>query len=91
VSASASRDSAGLTHVTLVNIDTKVAQTITVNLPGANFKSVSGRILTGNLQDYNSFEKSDKVKPAVFSGASVSGKTLTVKLPPVSVVVVELK
>jgi len=90
VSVSASRDSSGLTHVTIVNIDPKVSQTVTVNFSAANFKSVKGRILTGGLQDYNSFETPDKVKPAPFNGASLSGKNLNVKLPPLSVVVLEL-
>ena len=90
VSVSASRDSSGLTHVTIVNIDPKVSQTVTVNFSAANFKTVKGRILTGGLQDYNSFETPDKVKPAPFNGASLSGKNLNVKLPPLSVVVLEL-
>jgi alpha-N-arabinofuranosidase len=42
------------------------------------------------VQDYNSFEHPDAVKPVDFKGAMLSGDTLKVKLPPVSVVVLEL-
>jgi len=92
VSASASKDASGKTHISLVNIDTKNTQTITVNLEGGQYASVTGRILTSSkLQDYNSFEEPGKIKPASFSGASLKANVLSVKLPPFSVVVLELK
>ena len=91
VSASASIDSLKRTHISLVNIDANNAQDITVNLPGRH-TSITGRILTsGKLQDYNSFENPTKIKPAEFKGASLKGNTISVKLPPFSVVVLELK
>jgi alpha-N-arabinofuranosidase len=53
---------------------------------------MTARILTsGKLQDYNSFENPAKIKPAEFKGASLKGNTISVKLPPFSVVVLELK
>ncbi|THU36076.1 alpha-N-arabinofuranosidase [Niastella caeni] len=92
VSASASKDSSGLVHISLVNIDAKNAQDITINLEGGNFTTVGGRILSSaRLQDHNSFEEPAKIKPAPFQGATIKGKTLSVKLPPFSVVVLELK
>ena len=91
VTASASKDSLGRTHISLVNIDASKAQEITLNL-GANFSSLAGRILTSpKLQDYNSFENPSKIVPTAFNGASLKGNTMTVKLPPFSVVVLELK
>lgn len=92
VSASASVDSKGVTHISLVNIDPKKSQEISVNLTGVQAKTVQGRILTSaRVTDYNSFENPDKVKPAAFKDAKLKNNTLTVKLPPVSVVVLELK
>ncbi|MES2373757.1 MAG: alpha-L-arabinofuranosidase C-terminal domain-containing protein [Bacteroidota bacterium] len=92
VSASASKDKNGLTHISLVNIDANKAQEVTINVTGANYTGVTGKILTSDkLQNYNSFENPDKVKPAAFSGATLSGSSLKVKLPPFSVVVLELK
>ncbi|MBV4356749.1 alpha-N-arabinofuranosidase [Pinibacter aurantiacus] len=90
--ASASKDSLGATHISLVNIDSKKSQDITVNFDGAQFKTVSGRILTSaKLTDHNTFEQPDKLKPIAFNGANVKGSTVNVKLPPFSVVVLELK
>jgi alpha-N-arabinofuranosidase len=91
VSVSASRDKAGKVHVSLVNIDPTKAQEISVDLKGLKAKAVTGRILTSaNVRDHNTFENLNKVKPAAFSGAKLSGDELTVTLPPVSVVVLEL-
>ncbi|MFT2008561.1 alpha-N-arabinofuranosidase [Pontibacter sp. 13R65] len=92
VSGSASKDKNGATHITLVNIDPKKGQDITVSIDGAKFKSVNGRVLTSkNIQDHNTFDKPDNIKPANFKGANLKGNNLTVKLPACSVVVLELK
>jgi alpha-N-arabinofuranosidase len=92
ISASASKDSTGAMHISLVNIDSKNAQDINITLEGGNYKTVSGRILaSAKLQDHNSFEQPAKIKPAAFQGASLKGKTLSAKMPPFSVVVLELK
>ena len=92
ISASASRDSLGRVHISLVNIDDKKSQTISVDLKNISFNSVTGRILTSKkLDDHNTFDHPDYIKPAIFNGTAVKGKTLTVQLPPFSVVVLELK
>ncbi|GAB3558752.1 alpha-N-arabinofuranosidase [Spirosoma fluminis] len=91
VSVSASRDKAGKTHISLVNIDAGKPQEITLNLKGINASAVSGRILTSaKVQDHNTFENPAKVKPVAFNGAKLNGNTLTVTLPPVSVIVLEM-
>lgn len=92
VSASASKDKNGLTHISLVNIDAHAAQEVSINVNGASYTTVTGRILTSDrLQNYNSFENPEKIKPTAFTGASLSSNSLKVKLPPFSVVVLELK
>ena len=92
ISGSASKDKNGLTHISLVNIDAKKAQEVTINIDGAKYKNVTGRVLTSKkLQDYNTFEKPETIKPENFNGAKLKGDDLTVKLPPFSVVVLELK
>ncbi|MCC6281082.1 MAG: alpha-N-arabinofuranosidase [Saprospiraceae bacterium] len=91
VSASASRDKAGKIHISLVNIDPARAQEVSVSLRGATSKGVSGRILTSpKVQDYNSFDQPNRIKPVDFKGATLNGDMLKVTLPPVSVVVLEL-
>lgn len=92
ISASASKDSTGAMHISLVNIDAKATQEVNITLEGGSYKTVGGRILTSTkLQEHNTFEEPAKIKPAPFSGASLKGKTLSVKMPPFSVVVLELK
>jgi len=92
VSVSASKDSLGVTHISLVNIDTKNTQDISVTIEGGRYTGISGRILTSaKLQDFNSFAQPEKIKPANFNGAKLNGNTVTLKLPPFSVVVVALK
>lgn len=92
ISASASKNAAGVVHISLVNIDAKAAQEISIDLRGGKFSAVTGRILTStNVQDYNSFEKPEQVKPATFKGATLKDGILKVTLPKHSVVVLEMK
>ncbi|HKB43236.1 MAG TPA: alpha-L-arabinofuranosidase C-terminal domain-containing protein, partial [Chitinophagaceae bacterium] len=92
ISASASRDKNGITHISLVNVDANNAQDVSIEISGANYKSVAGRILTSDkIQNYNSFDNPDKIKPASFTGASLSGSAITLKIPAFSVIVLELK
>lgn len=92
ISVSASKDDNGVTHISLVNIDAKKSQSISIETDGAKYSSVSGRILTsGKLQDFNSFNNGNKISPAVFKNAKLDGNRLQVSLPPFSIVVLTLK
>ena len=92
VSASASKDSTGTIHISLVNIDLKNPADVSINLQGGKYTNVTGRILSsGNISDHNTFENPNKIKPAVFNGASLNGKNVNVKLPPFSVVVLSIR
>jgi alpha-N-arabinofuranosidase len=91
VSASASRDAAGKIHISLVNTNPDAAANVACDVSGANIGSVSGRVLTApSMTSHNTFDAPHTVEPASFAGASVSGGHLTVTLPPLSVVVLEL-
>lgn len=92
ISGSASRDTQGVIHISLVNIDAMHAQPVSIEIRGAKFNSVTGRILTSSkLQDFNSFDKPDLVKPESFKEANIDQGSVKAKLPPFSVVVLELK
>jgi len=91
VSASASKDSTGAVHISLVNMDAHNDQELTIDLGSFTPKTVTGRILhSAKIQDYNSFENPVKIQPESFHGAAVKGNNLSLKLPPFSVVVLEL-
>lgn len=92
VSAAAARDTAGLVHVALTNVDPNRSATIRVKLDGIAATRVSGQILTADrVQAHNDFGSPDVVKPAIFTGASIAGGTLAVTLPPHAVVVLDLR
>lgn len=91
ISVSASVDANGKTHLSIVNIDPTKKHELSIDL-GAARKSVSGRILTSpKLQDHNSFEQPEKIKPQGFKEYKLSGNKLTLQIPPVAVVVLELQ
>lgn len=92
INVSASRDSSGSIHLTIVNIDPGKKYTIRGKLVSANWKTVTGQVLTSTrLSDYNSFENKEKVRITSFAGARKEGEDLVVELPAQSIVSLELK
>ncbi len=92
VSVSASKDSTGLIHISLCNIDMNKAQDKSIDLSAYNVSFFKGRMLTSaKVQDHNSFENPNKIEPVAFNGASLTGNLLNVKIPPFSVLVLEAK
>jgi alpha-N-arabinofuranosidase len=92
VSASASKDKNGVVHISLVNIDAIKSKDVSIEMRGERYTAITGRILSSaKLQDYNSFEMPDKIKPAVFKNFKQVNNQVTITLPPFSVVVLELK
>lgn len=92
ISVSASKSKDGGTFISLVNIDAKRSQELSIDIKGAKYYTVKGRILSsGKLQDCNTFDEPLKIKPTTYSGAKLAGDKLTLTLPAFSVVVLELK
>jgi alpha-N-arabinofuranosidase len=92
VSATAARGKDGKVYIALVNVLPNEAATVTVALNGLVAKGVAGRILTAPAIDsHNTFAAPHTVEPVAFTGATVSGSTLTAKLPAKSIVVLELQ
>ncbi|MCV9387264.1 alpha-N-arabinofuranosidase [Reichenbachiella sp. ABR2-5] len=92
ISASASVDKDGKKHISLVNIDSKEAYTISIPLAGLKKSAVTGEILVSDkIQNHNSFDEPNKVIPTVFKDYKVKGDQLEVTLPAVSVVMLEVK
>ncbi len=92
VSATASRDAAGRIHVTLTNIDPNQARDVGASIRGQHVTLVTGRVLSAETMNaHNTFDQPDAVHPARFDGAKLVGETLTVRLPPKSIVSLELR
>ena len=90
--ATASKAQDGAVHISLSNVDLENSNEVTVDLSGLGMKSVAGRILTCKaITDKNTFEQPDVVKPADFKGAKLKNGKLTVKMPPMSIVALELR
>lgn len=91
VSATASRDAKGAIHISLANVDVENTQQLAIDLQGIQARKVSGRILSsGSINDHNTFEQPDKVRPASFKDAKIADGKLQVNLPPRSIVVLEV-
>lgn len=91
INASASRDSNGAVHITLVNLDPKKEITINTIVP-SSLKSVTGEILNSEkYTDINTFDNPGKVKLKAFTGAVLKGSALNIKMPALSAVMLELK
>ncbi len=92
ISCSASKTPAGDINISVVNIDSQKANTVTVNLKGAKIGTVKGsKLQSGKIQDHNTFEKPDLIKPAAFNDFKVEGENIKVTVPPFSVVVLNVK
>ena len=79
--------------VTVSLANTSLSEKAEVEIPLGSIKAakVSGEILTSaDIHDLNDFDAPDKVKPVRFKDARISKGTLTVKLPPISIVTLTL-
>lgn len=85
VSVTASKKECGEVNISLTNMDLKAARTVTVNV-GDLTGDASGVILaSANVNDCNTFDAPDTVKPVEFTDFTLAGGKLTVTLPAVSV------
>lgn len=91
VHGSAVKAKDGHVYVALTNLDPAHAAEVNVKLSG-NASQVSGQILTAPaMTSLNTFEHTDTVKPAAFSGARISDGALQVKLPAKAIVMLKLQ
>lgn len=92
VNGSASRDSSGVIHISLVNLDASKKINISTLLPAGTNGSVSAQVLTAAaFNSYNTFDKPDNVIPKTFHDFKKEGDQLAVTLPPISIVVLTIK
>ncbi len=91
LTATASRYDVGTIHVSICNIDPNKGATVRCEIRGADFKKVSGSILTApKMNTHNTFDNPDALKPVDFDDVSREGNELVVKMPSKSIVVLEL-
>lgn len=89
---SASRDSAGKLHISIVNLDANRSAQVATRISGATPRNITGRVLTAAaINTTNTFEKPDALRPMPFTDFKVEGDHINLKLPAKSVVVLELQ
>jgi alpha-N-arabinofuranosidase len=92
LNVSASQDSTGAIHISLVNVDPNKPIPLSAALDGLTWNTVTGKMITSaNITDINTFDKPGNIKITVFNGARKEGNNLIVDLPAKSVVMLELK
>lgn len=92
VSVSVSKNQGNITHFSMVNIDLKKSHQVKIDLKSLPIKSISGELLSSaKVNDYNTFERSNLIKPTVFKNFTIKNHQLEITLPPCSVVVLEGK
>lgn len=93
ISTSSSLSSTGTVNLSICNLHHEDSAEIDCEIRGAKFADVQGRILVADAMNaHNTFTRPDTVKPVKFDDYKiVRGKSLAVKLPAKSVVVLEIK
>lgn len=91
LNVSASRSEDGTVNISIVNVHPDKVMPLECELRGADLKNVSGQILTSaKLNDHNTFDQPDKIKPVSFDKARIRNNRLTVEIPAKSVVVLRM-
>ena len=86
ISVSASKNKDGKKHISLTNVDINKSFEVEISLN--KIRNASAKILTSTkAQDHNTFNNPDNVKPAKFQDFKIKNNTLSVKVPPLSVIV----
>ena len=81
----------GTVHVTLVNPSLDDIQELDIQTQGLSPRHVVGRMITGNMDDHNTFDQPDTVEDQPFVSFTVKPDGLTAALPPCSVVHLTIK
>ena len=90
IDAVAARATDGKLYLALVNLDPAHPATARIALPGGNFASAAGQVLTAaNVNSINTFDAPNTVVPAPIAGKRENGAA-TVTLPGKSVAVIAL-
>ena len=88
---SCSKDKDGKYHITLTNLSCSDSYEIETTLTGNNVASVKAQILTGKMDDKNTFDEPDNVTVKDFDGATTDGDKIRFTIPACSVMHLEVE
>jgi alpha-N-arabinofuranosidase len=84
IDVTASKDASGRIHLTLVN--TCLDENAEVSVP-LESRNITGEILTADkIQDHNTFDSPDRVRPVEFKDFRTKGGKLMISMPSKSIV-----
>lgn len=91
INASASKDANGKIHITIANLDPNTESPLTIDLGTIKGVTINGTVLTASeMNSFNDFGVSEKVKPQKFTQFKLNGTQLHVVMPSKSVVSIEI-
>ncbi|MBR5057733.1 MAG: alpha-N-arabinofuranosidase, partial [Clostridiales bacterium] len=88
---SVSKDENGKYHITLANLSVSEDYEISADLLDNRVKSAKAEILTGKMDDKNTFDDPDCVKISAFEGVKTEGDKITFTIPKNSVMHIEVE
>ncbi len=91
LSESASIDAEGRLQITIGNLSADKSCPVETLIDEFDAKSVSAKILTGDMHDMNTFEAPDTVKEEVFNDVVLKAGKLSFTIPPCSVMNITLE
>ena len=91
LSESVSQSADGTINVTVGNLSVSEDAPIDIVFSEKNITSVSGSILTGNMDDHNTFDDPEKVTEKEFNGVKCDGRKASFTIPKNSVVLLRIK
>ncbi|MBX3010376.1 MAG: alpha-N-arabinofuranosidase [Caldilineaceae bacterium] len=93
LSVSASRNDAGVVHVSLCNLDSRSTADVALELVGATpISQATGRIVTHtDMRAHNTFDQPDVVTVRPLQGISYAGSRVSLQLPPMAVITLAIQ
>lgn len=93
INSTVSLDCKGIIHITLVNMDPNEPATVVCYVSEyGSFSLKHGEILTSeNMNDMNTFDVPDRIKPEKFMGAVIKGDKVIIEMPPKAIVMLALE
>lgn len=92
VTQTASVSSDGTINLTISNVSADQSENVIVTLAGIkSFEVTESKILTGRIDEYNTFEENNVVTEKDFNGYTLNNNELGIELPPCSIVLLRIK
>lgn len=88
---SVSVDKNGVIHITLTNLSLDETYTIDTTILEKEVKSIKGEIIVNSMTAKNTFDAPDVVKIEEFKNMEITNKGIKIKIPPCSVVHIEVR